>query len=736
MGAAQIATLALLLCLPYLSESCGTQIFDIARVLETDNPGIVLGNMTAEENITWTKKLDIIDLPTPSNPLQLNGMRAWLEDAVIINRSLGSDNHSIVLHKVLDLEFFFTRWGVKLSNLRYLLTCKTEGQPETTYEFFVSITAVNEFAPEFIGAPFNVSISEDAWTETFVMRLRDNATDKDVVTSSESDIHEFSMRSTTDKDWFKMDDKQNGEIRVGHELNFEAFDSAESAFLEYNITVWDTGRWNSTSTITIYILDADDQDPVFFYPGCTPPVCVIDTYTCEVTYNFTGLVTNTMPAAIMARDNDTLGYNVTYSLKAGPQNPSFRNYLTIDPQTGVLSVLKRLEVYQGRQIVLTVTATEVSEKRHSNDIPMIVTVTYPNTYVTTTFKTGASTEDKSSADTVVIAVVVLSVFVLLAFLGMGALLVYIKKRPDKPIYPADFLEDEKVIEGEDDDAKRGGSSNTDSGQWSMNGVPSPSHHAGSTAPSHTIIPVNAEQQQHNGQVLVNGHVVANGQVPPAQFRKARGASAKGGRRSMSARSEVSSSGEARSRLSIADIHPQEDSQAEEETVQQIYQQQNAQNMMMAHENMQQSAILNGNAQNGTGALVHAQMHGNGHVPQHGENGVLHEEEEDEEEDVLNSGVRVISSRRLAPLSAPAGNPRMSAKLPKRSRSSRKERREQKLARLRAEQFDGTKVYPMSADPSFFTEGNKQKVKLSSRKKKNLTLDPRLLMVVDNDYAEI
>lgn len=56
--------------------------------------------------------------------------------------------------------------------------------------------------------------------------------------------------------------------------------------------------------------------------------------------------------------------------------------------------------------------------------------------------------------------------------------------------------------------------------------------------------------------------------------------------------------------------------------------------------------------------------------------------------------------------------------------------------MRAEVFDGTKSYPMSSDLAFYTEGNKHKVKLSTRKKNGLTLDPKFWMTVDNDYNEI
>ena len=45
---------------------------------------------------------------------------------------------------------------------------------------------------------------------------------------------------------------------------------------------------------------------------------------------------------------------------------------------------------------------------------------------------------------------------------------------------------------------------------------------------------------------------------------------------------------------------------------------------------------------------------------------------------------------------------------------------------------------MSSDVSFYTEGNKQRVKRSTRRRNNggITLDPKFWMTVENDYTEL
>ena len=90
-------------------------------------------------------------------------------------------------------------------------------------------------------------------------------------------------------------------------------------------------------------------------------------------------------------------------------------------------------------------AYEVSERELSRDATVILKVTYPDGYITTTPNAGTSREDTGSSEAIVVAVVVLAVFVLVAFLALGALIVYMKKRSDKPIYPAEMFEGRSVI---------------------------------------------------------------------------------------------------------------------------------------------------------------------------------------------------------------------------------------------------------------------------------------------------
>ena len=88
----------------------------------------------------------------------------------------------------------------------------------------------------------------------------------------------------------------------------------------------------------------------------------------------------------------------------------------------------------------------MSEKQLSGDATVILKVAFPDGYLTTA-AAGSAADDSKSSQAVVIAVVVLAVFVLLAFLALGALIVYMKKRPDKPIYPAEMFEGQSLWNG-------------------------------------------------------------------------------------------------------------------------------------------------------------------------------------------------------------------------------------------------------------------------------------------------
>ncbi|KAK7507488.1 hypothetical protein BaRGS_00001423 [Batillaria attramentaria] len=357
------------------------------------------------------------------------------------------------------------------------------------YEFILMVQPVNEFAPEFVGAPFIVHIPEVSMSvvihqlysvafgnfgllpprwkrvpgerhlpvSTTVMYLRQNATDRDVV-SSGSDVSQFDWVYHF---WPGIDNKQNGIITITADLDFEALPVPSGMplpFFIFNLTVTDTGGLNSTNSTVFYIVDIDDQPPEFFYPGCTSPC--IGFYTADVSSNQTGVLTGIQPARIRARDKDTLNKPVRYSISGGP--PYYRDYLSIDGETGQVTILKPLGDFNEEQLIFQIKAKKLASSTPAEQATLMLKVAFPGGGPTS----KPDTQTNGSMDSVVIAVVALSVIVFLAFVALAGLVT----RPDDT---------------------------ADSGNGSINGTVIPtSPHAGSVAPTYTrmVMP--------NGQVFI------------------------------------------------------------------------------------------------------------------------------------------------------------------------------------------------------------------------------------------
>ncbi|XP_076459187.1 uncharacterized protein LOC143292614 [Babylonia areolata] len=734
-----VLVLLLLAAAPRQSHQCGPgSNFPTAKVLETEQAGFVLMNVTAEAGVSWSISLKADPSFMAGSPLY-----RWLDAAVLINSTAVSGFHLVQLNYTLDLEFVHQTWGEKLSVLSYTVTCHVSGNPDVNYEWFLEVEAINEFAPEFVGAPFNVSVPEDAALQTLVMTLRDNARDLDVVTSSPSDIHEFNMVhfplpwTQNMSGLFSMEDKQHGEVRVAQALDFESFPGPDEAFVQFNITVWDLSRWNGTSTLTINVLDVDDLPPHFYHPGCGPYPCEV-VYSCEVASTFTGVVTSMEPDNITAEDGDTLNYNITYHIKTVTGLPSsdVDQYISIDTDTGEFSIVQ-LQGVSSQQLFIIITAEEVSEKSLSKDSTLIVSIRHPEqttaTLNSTTqpLNTGFSREE--DGDSMVVAVAVLAVFVILALVGLVVLVLYMKKRSDKPIYPASSLKDNEV----EDEEKRGGGaggggggSRTDSGQWSMSGLPSPGPHAGSSAPAHTRL--------HTTTTTTNGHL-ANGHVA------GKPSSRKGHRKKVSRSAtlmEEDSPGEHHDPTSPwAESRPESGGGrsppvggiGEDDLDTPVFA---ASPFPGPDSPLEHAPRLQGSA---VGSHDETAARGSHH-------GEVEEEEEEMEEEDGGPLTTTLPARRLPPLPLPPSHPPPltangagtppSPPPPRRSRASRKQRREQVLAQQRQEVYDGTKTYPMAADDSFFKDSTKQKVKMTSRGKKKAQQYTSHWFTIDNDYSEL
>ncbi|XP_076439784.1 uncharacterized protein LOC143279582 [Babylonia areolata] len=640
-----------------------------------------------QSNVTWTLVYkESEEFPKDSPAFH------WIESALKLEDIPGEEGQvSLVLTREVDLETTYRRLGQKLSILKYMLICTDADSVDTTFELFVNIVPVNEYKPKFVRAPFQITLPENAPYDSTVMDLRQNASDRDVATASESDIHEFNMtpilqEGQTERiaNFFQMEDKQKGIITVGKDLDFEAFPDADQAYVVYKLTVYDLGRRNSTTTLTIYITDVDDEPPQFFYPGCEEDPCDV-LYDCEVPYDYKGPITTMNPAPIEAKDGDHLDNKVKYRIRTGPQRPKFRKFVSMDERTGEITVDQPLGAYAKTEIVLVIQAVEVSNAKRSSDTSLVIKIKYPSDYVfpnqeTTLGPFGPSdAHTKDTSKTVVVAAVGLGSFIFVAFIGIGVLIVYLKKRGEKPIYPLseegddDDEENANDTETEQNDTARKlqrGTSNSDSGRGSAESSARSQVRGGTSAGGVTG---GGQQQAQKGRVGAAGGAGGAGGTKKMVRAKKGPPSAKGARRTGSARSDMSQ-GKV-SRISIGDINPQDDP---EQVM--MYQQQMEMAAMEGMEGMymdENGMFVDENGMCVDGAMAMAQMNfGNDVLMEEDETGFAHGGAEGYDPQMMLQMQQQMQRRPRPPKSAPPGKKGRGIKTPKRPQSGVGKRSEQ------------------------------------------------------------
>ncbi|RXG73363.1 Protocadherin-15 [Armadillidium vulgare] len=128
-------------------------------------------------------------------------------------------------------------------------------------------------------------------------------------------------------------------------------------------------RLNSTTTLTIRVLDVDDQDPVFenaeTRQNCSSSEDAtfdcIPAYHSSVTEGQIAGVLDMYPGRIHAKDPDTLGASVTYSLKSG--TPNFEEFFEIDTRTATVKQIKNVDRSLNKNFDLVIEAMENTPRK-------------------------------------------------------------------------------------------------------------------------------------------------------------------------------------------------------------------------------------------------------------------------------------------------------------------------------------------------------------------------------------
>ncbi|XP_055346286.1 protocadherin Fat 1-like [Paramacrobiotus metropolitanus] len=212
-----------------------------------------------------------------------------------------------------------------IKDLNFQLQCTGPSGSFTTLPFIITVIDINDHAPVFYDYPYEAHISEFHGVGLTVLEGV-TAFDKDLPNTANTEI-QYAITGGNELQYFGVPNPLEGTIILQRKLDYE---SGPHIF-RLNITAKDGGeppRSNYT-TVTIFVIDEDDQNPVFekdFYEATI----------IEETDEFKPILT------VHAWDGDVgINESLKYDISDGLQ--SFIKHFTIDYTSGTISLLTAID---------------------------------------------------------------------------------------------------------------------------------------------------------------------------------------------------------------------------------------------------------------------------------------------------------------------------------------------------------------------------------------------------------
>ncbi|XP_074647691.1 cadherin-99C-like [Tubulanus polymorphus] len=288
-----------------------------------------------------------------------------------------------------------------VNTVEFNINCRKAGSSlPVVLPVYLNIQDINDNPPLFMFDPYSTSVNELTPIGNTIYRGI-AATDLDEGSNAEIDIT-FSAMETGVFDatqYFAIDLPRSGYVTLKSPLDYEAI--RKRPYYLLNITASDrpadvSKTLVSFTTLRVNITDADDLPPAFIYAGCVTykEVCVNPQYTADIISN--GGVSSALtvkPAAILARDQDSLNFRISYSITNGiPSNWS--SYFTIDKTTGVITQTAPIDRISFDEIKLYIKAEEISVNQRYNMATLTINVVKANNFpptITSSLGAGAFT---------------------------------------------------------------------------------------------------------------------------------------------------------------------------------------------------------------------------------------------------------------------------------------------------------------------------------------------------------
>ncbi|XP_048876317.1 cadherin-related family member 5 [Brienomyrus brachyistius] len=246
---------------------------------------------------------------------------------------------------------------VQGSVLMAALKCYEDQTLQSEYRVMVEILNENDNRPIFLqeGLTFAISELTPANAMAFTVQARDADGDT---------IMYVIDKSLPDASHFRIDLPNSGDVILDKPLDYET--KTQLHIIIYAVEMETMERYSNTTTITVNVLDGDDQYPQF--RPCTVltqemvhPVCTNPVYTANITEMQKDAALFFSPGPIHAEDGDKgLGTPVVYTILSGSDDGRFH----INNETGDVALRRPLKNrMQTLTFRLRIMASQVDDPR-------------------------------------------------------------------------------------------------------------------------------------------------------------------------------------------------------------------------------------------------------------------------------------------------------------------------------------------------------------------------------------
>ncbi|KAK2823109.1 hypothetical protein Q7C36_019709 [Tachysurus vachellii] len=262
------------------------------------------------------------------------------------------NSYALVVNEALDRE--------RVSQYNVTLVANDEGTPSLSSSnvITVHVSDVNDNAPLFTAPVINISVRENSPVGGLMTSL--TARDLDV---GENAIVSYSLSDTESS---RVSNLMNINSHTGELYSLKSFDYEETKRLQFKVQATDSGvpPLSSNVTVNVFILDENDNSPVFLPPYSEPGSVNSENipYTAEAGY---------FVAKVRAVDADS-GYNALLSYHI--TEPKGTNLFRIGTSTGEIRTKRRMSDNDLKAHPLIITVSDNGEPSLSTTMSIEVVV--------------------------------------------------------------------------------------------------------------------------------------------------------------------------------------------------------------------------------------------------------------------------------------------------------------------------------------------------------------------------